>query len=1119
MNRIIAWFAENHVAANLLMTLTIIAGLLALPNIRKEIVPDVSLEMVVITIPYPGASPTEVERAVLTRVESAIFDLEGVKDIESTAAENLGLVRVKIDYDYNIKEVMEKIKNRIDGIGNFPKDALKPIIQEVAIRNLVSKLVISGPADERSLKNLAEQIRQDLLEKPEISQVEIADVHPDEISIELSEGALQRYDMSFSEVVLAIQSSSLSSPGGQLESDSGFISLGIEGKASTAEEYAQIVLRSDPEGGRLLLGDVATITDGLKAANTQSRFNGQPAVSLRIFRVGKQNILEISDILNAYIKNPERYIPEGISLHVWDDSSKYFRSRIDLLLSNAFSGFALIFIMLLLFLRFKLAFWVTMGIPVAFFATFWVMPYFDGSINMITTFAFLLVTGMVVDDAIIIAENIHSYNQRGIMGTEGAIKGTQEVAVPVLYALFTTLIAFSPLIFLPGPEGKLIQFIPIIVICTLVFSVMEAFLILPAHLSGTTSITPPNNLLNRFITIFSDGMENFIQHRFRPFLDWSLRWRYACVAAFGVLFVLAMAIILGGWINIRFFSEIEGDLAIADIEFASNTQAHVTNAAVTRVEQAAQRVGEELLQKTGTPQVNNIFALVGKGGDNKGQVVIELAPSETRTLSGEVVAQQWREKIGSIPDIVSLEIKHTLNNPGPNVDIKLYSQDLSMLKLAADDLKKALAAYPGVYEIHDSYQKGNQELNLTLKPAGRDLGLNATDLANQVRQAFHGTTVQTVQRGEDEVKVVVRLPAEERNSLWTLENMSIRLPNIPMMPSLTGTTNMPENNTTPLLTVADIDYGTGPTEIQRSDRKRIIQVQARVDESITTDAKVMDALKKDLLNELKATHAGVTWGLTGSQKNKQEAIRYLLTSFTLAMFAMYMLMASLFRSYSQPLMVMVAIPFGLIGALGGHLVAGLEITIWSLVGIVAVSGVVVNDSLVLVDYINRSRIAGVPLGIAIREAGAARFRPIMLTSITTFGGITPLMLERSLQAQFMIPMAVSLGFGVMFATVISLILIPAIYYIIHDIKEFFGIKDKAFATGANPNDTLDSLSLASAIQGQKTMKWNSDLDGAYSDGYKSGKAGKSIRQCPYDDDAHQASWEAGWHDARAKTNE
>ena len=1105
MNRIIAWFAENSVAANLIMILIIFGGMLSLPNMRKEIVPDVSLEMIVITIPYPGASPTDVERAVLTRVESSIFDLEGLKSIQSTAAENRATIRAKISYGYDIKELLEKVKGRVEGISSFPDDVGKPLIQEIAIRNLVSKMIIAGPADERSLKTLAEKIREDLLDKEEITQVEISDVRPDEISIELSESSMQRYGLSFAEVVHVIQTSSLNSSGGQLHSQSGKISLGIQGKASSGADYEEIVLRSDADGGRIFLKDVATVLDGIQKTSTQSHFNGQSAVSLRVFRVGKQNILTISDTLEAYIKNPETYLPDGISLHIWNDSSKYFRSRINLLVNNAISGFFLLFAILLLFLRFKLSFWTSMGIPTAFFGAFWMLPLFDGSINMISMFAFILVLGIVVDDAVIVGENIFSHNRRGIFGLEGAIKGAQDVAKPVVYAVITTMVAFAPLIFLPGPEGKLIRIIPIVVMCTLAFSLVESLLILPAHLSGTTHLKRAGKgrfqFFSRIQVAFSEGLENFIQHRFRPFLEKVLRWRYASITAFLSLFIISMAILGGGWTKVSFFSEIEGDLAIARINFARSTQAHVTENAVNRVERAARLVGEELLEKTGQRQVHNILSTAGKGGDHKGRVVIELAPSETRTISGETVAQLWRDKIGSIPDIESLEISHTLNSPGPSIDIQLYSQDLSMLKIASGDLKKLLTSYPGVYEIHDSFQRGKQEINLTMSPAGRDLGLNLGELAKQVRQAFHGTVVQTVQRGEDEVKVIVRLPENERNSLWHLENMHIRLQ---------------DSTTTPLLTVAKVEYGSGPAEIKRSDRKRVIRVQARVDESMNNEAAIMASLKKDFLQEVKQNYPGVRWGLAGIQKNKKEAIDYLITSFSLALAIMYMLMASLFRSYTQPLMVMFAIPFGLIGALAGHLLMGVEITIWSLVGMVAVSGVVVNDTLVLVDYINRNRIAGVPLEIAIREAGAARFRPIMLTSLTTFAGLTPLMLEQSLQAQFMVPMAISLAFGVMFATVVSLVLVPSSYFILDDIKGLLGMKGIShFVNAQEAVPSKDSLALelepAPAI-GAKTLKWHIGLDDAYADGYKTGLSGKNIRSCPYEDEALQASWEAGWHD-------
>ena len=1105
MNRLIAWFAENTVAANLLMVLILLGGALSLPNMRKEIVPDVSLDMILITIPYPGASPTEVERAIISRVESAIFDMAGLHDIQSTASENIGVIRSKVTPGYNVKEMLEKVKERIGSISTFPKNVEKPIINEISIRNLVSKLIISGPADERTLKRLAEQIRGDLLDKPGITQVEIADVRPYEISIEVSSAALQRYDLSFSEVARAIQTSSMNATGGEVRSREGKISLGIQGKAGSAVEFEQIVLRSDADGGRILLRDVGSVIDGFKQSSVQNNFNGEPAVSLKIYRVGKQNILDISDTLTAYIENPERYLPEGISLHIWSDSSKYFRSRITLLMSNALSGLALLFGILLLFLRFKLSFWTSMGIPIAFFGSFWVLPYFDGSINMISMFAFLLVLGIVVDDAVIVGENIYSHHRRGIFGLEAATKGAQDVAKPVVYAVITTMVAFAPLIFLPGPEGKLMRLIPIVVLCTLAFSLLESLLILPAHLSKTKRLMRPEDsafqLFSKVQIKFSEGLEQFVHHRFRPFLEHILRWRYAALTSFIALFIISVAIIAGGWAKISFFSEIEGDLAIANVSFAHSTPASVTQSAVKRVEQAAKRVGEELFQETGERQVYNIFSSVGKGGDHRGQVVIELAPSETRSLSGETVSLLWRDKIGAIPDISNLEINHTLNSPGPSIDIQLYSNDLDMLKLAAEDLQEALAEFPGVYEIHNSLQKGKLEINLHMKPAGRDLGLDQNDMANQVRQAFHGVHIQSLQRGEDEVKVIVRLPEEERASLWHLENMNIRLPN---------------GASTPLLSIATAEYGSGPAEIKHSNQKRIIRVQARVDEAAGNEAAIMSSLKKEFLSDISQRYPGVKWGLAGLQKNKKEAIDYLIKSFTLALAVMYMLMASLFRSYTQPLMIMFAIPFGLIGALSGHLLLSMEITIWSLVGMVAVSGVVVNDTLVLVDYINRSRLAGVPLDVAVKEAGAARFRPIMLTSLTTFAGLTPLMLEHSLQAQFMIPMAISLAFGVMFATVVSLILVPSSYFILDDIKSVLGFRSAASHTDSLITPVTPPPAFAEPGSNQS---WQSSLDNAYSDGFKAGRTDKSIRSCTYQEDSLQASWEAGWQDGKNKNKQ
>lgn len=1126
MNGSIAWFAENKVAANLLMMLILVAGMLTLPEIRKEVLPDFSSQMISITVPYPGASPSEVEKNITNKIESVIHGIEGINNLFSRSLENMALITIKVGHNYDVNELLEKVKGKVEGISDLPPNAEKPVVREIPIQVLVNKLVIAGEADERSLKNLAYKIRSDLLQKPGLSNVELDNVRSDEISIELSEFSLRRYDLSFSEVVSAIQGSSLDSSAGEV----GQVSLGLQGKAQSGEDYEDIVLRSDPEGGRILLSDVAKVIDGFAQSNVLSRFNGKPAVALNIFRVGDQNLLKVSEIIESYVEHPDQYLPEGITLHIWKDSSRHFKSRIKLLKDNAIGGFLLILIILMLFLKFNLSFWTSLGIPVSFLGALWLMPYFGGSINMISMFAFLLVLGIVVDDAIIVGESIFTENNKGNHGYEGAVAGAKAVATPVIYAVITTMVAFSPLLFLPGAEGKLVQAIPVVVLLTLAVSLLESLWILPAHLStnslqkavafmsskalqwlpfsrriNNALIQPVSHSFTAVQAQFSTSLENFVELRFRPFLEWVLKWRYAALSSFVAVFIIFLAMIATGWIKLQFFSEIEGEVAKARVEFATNTPDSVIENAIYILENAAIELAKELEVETGEEQIIAIASNTGIEGDSVGLVELGLAPSEIRSISGEEVSVRWRKKIGRIPDMLSLDIGATINQPGPDIDIELFGQDLDHLRNASNELKVQLAGFSGTYEIQDSFQTGQSEVYLQMKSAGRDLGLNLNDLAHQVRQAFHGVEVQRIQRKEEDIKVVVRYPETERNSLWHLENLSVKLP---------------DGTLTPLLMVAEVYYGTGPSEIKHNDRKRVIRVQARVDAALNNDAKIMVDLRTGFFKQMAQDYPDIKWGLSGLQQNKQDIIDYMGKSFTIALLVMYMLMAALFRSYIQPLMVMFAIPFGLIGAMAGHLVLGLEVSIWSMVGMIAVSGVVVNDTLVLVDFINRNRLAGIPLEVAIREAGVSRFRPIILTSLTTFAGLTPLMLESSLQAQFMIPMAVSLSFGVMFATLVSLILVPAAYHVLDDIKVNLGIRDALHfvAPTAVPEPVVDVIKdnepirKKADISDPSTLQWHIGLDEAYNQGYALGLSGKGEQDCPYEEDELAASWEAGWDD-------
>lgn len=1100
MNGIIAWFAQNKIAANLITLFVLIAGFISLQDTRKEILPNISLDIITISIPYPGASPEDVEKSVLNRIESAVYDLEGVKSLSTKAVEHLGIVTIEVDYGYDTKYLLNEIKARVDGIGTFPKDVERPIIKEISVRNLVAYLMVSGPADEATLNQLAQQIKQDLTALPNITQVEFAAARPYEIAIEVSESSLQRYGLSFFEVANAIRQSSMDLPTGVIKTAQGAISIKAKGQVYVGDEFEEIAVRAMPDGSQILVKDIADVLDGFKEGNALSQFNGRPAVALGIYRVGDQNILDISQALHDYIEKPMSYIPEGIVLDVWQDSSFYFKGRMDMLYDNALSGLVVVFIILLLFLRLRLSFWVSVGIPVSFMGAFAMLPQFDGSLNMISMFALILVLGIVVDDAIVVGENIFSHHSKGHHGTEGAIIGTQEVANPVIFSVLTTVVAFLPLVLLPGPEGKLMRVIPIVVILVLLFSLLESLLCLPAHVSSMSNDRFDKLPVLGFIQRrFSDFLDRFLATTYSPFLEMCLKWRYTVLFAFISGLLICFALMGAGWVKVVFFSTIEGDTANATVRFAQNSSPEAVRTGVLKLEQAALDLKRQYREQTGSDQILNVFTAFT--GDESGRLIIDLAPSESRELSGQEVIKAWRERVGDIPDVVDMDFKATLNNPGSTIDLELASSSLDDLRLAADALKERLIVDRGLYDIRDSFQKGKQELHIELKPVARNLGLSLDDVAMQVRQAYHGVDVQNLQRGEQDVKVVVRYSAEERSSLWYLENMSIRLR---------------DGSSIPLLTVADIEYGEGASQIDRHNRRRIIRVSAKVDDNVTTPTRVMEELKKDYLNSISDRFPGMTWSIAGAQKEKEEFKDYLIKAYIFALMAMYVMMAVLFRSYTQPLMVMSAVPFGLIGALTGHVIAGLDLTIWSLVGMIAVSGVVVNDNLVLVDFMNSNREKGISLMESIRDAGIARFRPIMLTSLTTFGGLAPLMLERSLQAQFLIPMAVSLAFGVMFATVISLVLVPALYHIVHDL-EVLGVKLVGqYKSKPKQADSVaaevDRSFVEDSADDSDKLQWHIGLDEAYDLGYKEGLKGDVPRKAPFDLEVLVASWEAGWDD-------
>ena len=1033
MNRMIDWFARNSVAANLLAVCLIVGGIIAVVNVNSEVFPEISLDRINIQVPYLGAAPDEVERAVCVRIEEAIQGLDGIKQLTSTAAEGMGSVMVELELGADIRSVLDDIKGRVDAIDTFPEETEKPIVQELLARRQVIDLALSGNADEFALKAAAERVRDELSAIPEISQVEVTSARPYEISIEVSEAVLRRHGLTFDDVAGAIRRSSLDLPGGSVRTDNGEILLRTLGQAYRGEDYENVILLTRADGTRLLVGDVATVIDGFAETDQVARFDVEPTMLLSVFRTGDQSALEIAGKVHEYVERAQSTLPAGLSLTIWQDGAQMIGAQLTLMLRNGFTGFVLVFLLLALFLDLQLAFWVSLGIPISFLGAIMLMPWLDVTANFMSLFAFILVLGIVVDDAIIVGENIFTHQSEHGGALRGAIEGAQGIATPVTFAVLTTVAAFMPLMFVPGMMGKIFRVIPLIVIPCLLFSLVESLVILPAHLATVTR-RRRHGPWHRFQGLFANGLSQFIHRVYKPGLELALRWRYLTAAVGVSTLVLTVGMVAGGWTNFHFFPSVEAPFIAGSITLPQGSPISATSDAVRKLEVGAERLRAALLEETGQDYFRHIFAAVGDqpmssrpGGigpvqnlsaSNVGEVTIELVQSEERAFTSEQLGNRWRELTGPIPEAVDVNFNVSLISPGADIDVMLVGPGMDELRAAADEVKEHLRGYAGVYGITDSFRAGKQEMKLGIKPAAETLGLTLQDLGHQVRQAFYGEEAQRIQRGRDDIRVMVRYPADERRSLGDLENMRIRTP---------------DGAEVPFRQVAVVEPGRGFASIKRVDRNRAVNVSAAVDENQTSGGAVIADLEARILPALLARHPGVSFVFEGLQREQQDAIGGLQVGFAVALFAIFALLAIPLKSYTQPLIIMSAIPFGLVGAVWGHILMGLDVTLMSMFGLVAVSGVVVNDSLIMVAFINRQRERHVDLATAVREAGASRFRPILLTSLTTFFGLVPVMLEGSFDAMFVVPMAVSLAFGVLFATSITLVLVPTEYLILDDI--------------------------------------------------------------------------------------
>ncbi|MGJ8676434.1 MAG: efflux RND transporter permease subunit [Akkermansiaceae bacterium] len=1058
MKNTIKWFSKNHVSANFVMLLVLLAGFSTWFKLKKEVFPSMELDAVLIQVPFPNATPEEVEDGILLPIEDVISDVDGIKRVTATAMESSGAVTVEVDTGYDVRDVMGDLKSKVDSITSFPEKAEEPIFEEATINVQVMSVAVSADVDEKTLRHLGEIVRDGLLDyqagpaigvkekflrmlqgTAKITKATLTSVRPYEISIEVSEETLRRYQLTLQQVSDAVRRSSLDLPSGSIRTTAGEVIIRAKGKSYTAQEFQDIVVKTKPDGSELLLRDVANVIDGFENVDISSRFDGRSAVLINVYRTGDQNTLLLAEGVKDYIENiAPKELPEGVKIELWNDASKLLDGRLSLLIRNGTWGLFYVFLVLAMFLRPSLALLVAIGIPVSFAGGIWMMPYLDVSVNMISLFAFILVLGIVVDDAIVVGENVYSRIQAGEHPRQASWKGTHEVGTVVIFGILTTVAAFTPMLGLSGVSGKIWPNIPYIVIPTLLFSLLQSKFVLPAHLA---LLKPRDeNTKVGFITKLqrkiAGGLERFIEAIYRPVLTQCLHHRYVVWSVFVVMLLTTVGLVWGKWIPFEFMPKVEGDVVTAKLEMPVGVPFFTTEDAIARMEKAAQEVGSRHEDINGKSVLVHVLATAGTQpfqtgfgtgaipiGSNIGEVTVELSAAADRTMSADEFINEWREEIGMIAGVVELSFRQETGAGGNAIDIEISGKNLDTLKQAADYITTELEGYTGVKDIATDNRQGKRELVFEeISPAGKALGFSLQSVSAQIRQSFYGEEVQRIQRGRDELKVMVRYPEDERRSIENLEDVRLRTA---------------EGNEVPLAEVATPIATRGPASIHRVERKRSIKISADVNRSIANANEVVDLFTSDVLEELTVKFPGVSWDYLGEQKDQKDSLTEMSVKFVFAILMIYILLAIPLKSYIQPMIVMSVIPFGIVGAVAGHMLMGLELSIMSMCGVIALSGVVVNDSLVLVEYVNRHRKDGGTLIEAVRNAGARRFRPIILTSLTTFAGLMPMLVETDMQARFLIPMAVSLGFGILFATAITLILIPSVYLILEDVKTLF----------------------------------------------------------------------------------
>jgi multidrug efflux pump subunit AcrB len=1018
MNNLIAWWAKNSVAANLLMIGLFVAGFIGFNSMEREMDPQVRFPGLQIEVVWPGASPQEVEEQIVAKIEESVKDLDAIEWVRSSSGEGSGVVNILAEQQVDFTQFMNDVKIRLDSISSFPRDIDPPQVQQWINRDEFIRIAVSGQLGERELKRIAERLRSEVAQLPAITVVQLFGTRQEEVSIEVGEESLRRYNLTFSDVATAIRNSSLNQSAGSVRTEIGTYQLKVRSQADTRSEFNNIIIRETADGGVIRVGDVATVIDGFEDNPILATLNGEPAILIQVMTTETMDIVKASESVNKWINARKDTLPSNVNLTLWTDKAVDFKGRMATIGSSAIMGLLLVVLILMLTLRPKVAIWVTVGIATAYAGAFVLLPSVGVSINMISTFAFLLVLGIVVDDAIVVGEGIHSESTRLGGGVESAISGAQLVAKPVIFGVLTTVMAFMPWLFLGGSTSEFTKHITWVVILALSFSLIESLLILPSHLSNMKPRTK-NSWFNRFQKVIANSITNFAEKYYRKIGNAALKYRYFTTSVFFGIIIIGFGLFGSPWVKKSFMPDIESDEIVVNVVLPEGAPYSRALEILAQLQKAEQELVDEVNQRTqGEGQlIENWYT---RSRRDSVLAIVKLAPPEVRDMTAKEASIRLRELMGDVPDAREVSVQYTQNNNDPGFELSIRHPDLEVLQAATTDLENQLRSYDTLYDVRNNLQGASEEIRLSLKPGVTKLGLTLADINRQVRQAYFGEEVQRLPRDGQDVRVKVRYPVESRRSIESLKNFHVR-------------TN--DGQQIPLLQVADLEYAPGINRIQRWNGNRAARVSADLKQDVREE--IMKDLNESFFPEWEKRYPGIVRGSVGQAEGEQRFISEVMGLYLIAFFAMYALLAVAFKSYSQPLLILVAMPFAFVGAIFGHIFMDTTMAIFSYFGIAAAVGVVVNDNLVLMDYCNRLTEKGVAVKDAIVEAGVARFRPILLTSVTTIAGLTPMMMERSIQAAFLKPIVISLAFGVFIAFFVTLLLVPSLYGIGIDIKSGF----------------------------------------------------------------------------------